>query len=245
MALLGVSFGLRGGGGGAGFGAVERAPLACKRSWRPSSMSLLRLLFLLSFSESFWLVGTMVRGAVLGVALLLRIFFRASCPRFSNASRSKGVLVGLGAIADLGREGVEGFVPSWPIGVFPVVSAVVLAAGPSFPRFNLSRATFPLRLSSSLSIVGFVVGFGGGFAGALMPLFVTLSFAFGLKIGVETSGGASAGFGTLGLGGGLGTTFVTVLLGAVVLMSFPTVLSMLLVVGLALATDSLVPDSEP
>lgn len=109
LGLLGVSLGLRGGGGGAGF-AAERALLDCKRSWRPSSMSLLRLLFW-SSSDSVWLV---VRGVVLGVAwaLALRIFCRASCPRFKSASRSKGVLVGFAPIVGLGREGVGGLDPA-------------------------------------------------------------------------------------------------------------------------------------
>lgn len=239
---MGVSLGLRGGGGGAGFRA-ERVLLDCKRSWRPSSMSLLRLLFW-SSSDSDWLV---VRGAVLGVAwaLALRIFCRASCPRFKSASRSKGVLVGLPPIAGLGREGVGGLGPAWPLGIFLAVSVVVLGAWPSFPRFNLSRAAFPLRLSSSRSIVGFTVGFGGGFGVALMPLLVTLSFAFGLTIGVETFRGACVGFGTVGLGGGAGVTFKVAFLGVVVSMPFPTVASILLVVGLALVTDSLVSDSGP
>lgn len=117
---------------------------------------------------------------------------------------------------------------------------MVLGAWPSFPRFNLSRAAFPLRLSSSRSIAGF----GGSFGVALMPLFVTLSFAFGLIIGVETFGGAFAGFGTVGFGGGVGVTFEVVFFGVVVSMPFPTLVSMLLVVGLMLVTDSLLTDSK-
>lgn len=200
-------------------------------------MSFLRLLLLLSDSFLPW--GVMVGGAVLEVAwaLLLRIFFRASCPRFSSASRSMGVLVGLVEIAVLGREGVGGFGPSWPPCGFPAIPVVVCTC---FSRFSLSRAAFPLRLSSSLSIVGLAVGFGGGFAGDFAGGFAG---AFGLMIGVETFGGATAGFGMVGFGGGLGVTFIGAFVEVPDLVPFPTSDSILPAVGSSFAPDSLLPDS--